>query len=298
MTEILIVDDEFGIRNILSEILIDNNYRIATAASADEARKLVAERHFDLVLLDIWMPGTDGLTLLREWKYAGTLNFPVVIMSGHGSIEQANQAIEDGAMEFIEKPISLRILLDSIQRSLAKWAQRQRARAVEDQQQPKRGRKRRADIPRERMPVFEIKEYGLKLDYNRPFRDVLFEFERSYFRTVLMHIHQSMADLARHAGMERTHLYRKIRALGLDVDELRREARARAHEMTDATAKPTPPEKVQLVEPVGSGARSAPSTTTPRLRIGTKSSDPQLSNAIDFPTGSTLDPIYEPEDAK
>lgn len=291
MTEILIVDDEIGIRNILSEILIDNNYRIATAADADEARKLVAERHFDLVLLDIWMPGTDGLTLLKEWKYAGKLDFPVIIMSGHGSLEQASQALEDGAIEFIEKPISLRLLLDSIQRSLAKWAARQRALAQELQQN-KRPRRRRADLPRQRMPVFEIKEYGLRLDYNRPYRDVLYEFERSYFRSVLLHIHQSMADLARHAGMERTHLYRKIRALGLNMDELRKEARNRAEHALDvrsvSSAQSDEPE-VRVVRPTADPESLQPS---PSGRSSSKSTAPSRADAIEFPTGSTLDNIY------
>ena len=71
MTEILIVDDELGIRNILSEILVESGYRVATAANANEARAKVAERQYDLVLLDIWMPDTDGLALLREWKDGG-----------------------------------------------------------------------------------------------------------------------------------------------------------------------------------------------------------------------------------
>lgn len=288
MTEILIVDDEVGIRKILSEILIENNYRIAAAADADEARKLVAERHFDLVLLDIWMPGTDGLTLLKEWKYAGKLNFPVIIMSGHGSLEQASQALEDGAVEFIEKPISLKLLLDSIQRSLAKWAMRLRARAEEEQN--RRTRRRRGDLPLQHMPVFEIKEYGLTLDYNRPYREVLFEFERSYFRSVLMHTHQSMADLARHAGMERTHLYRKIRALGLNMDELRKEARNRAEraQVARTPAKSDEPE-VQVVKPT---IPAVEPQASPTGRGSSKSTDPLRANAIEFPTGSTLDHIY------
>lgn len=284
MTEILIVDDEIGIRKILSEILIENNYRIAAAADADEARKLVAERHFDLVLLDIWMPGMDGLTLLKEWKYAGRLDFPVIIMSGHGSLEQANQALENGAIEFIEKPISLRLLLDSIQRSLAKWAMLQRARAEE--QQNKRAR-RRSDLPRLRMPVFEIKEYGLTLDFNRPYREVLFEFERAYFRSVLMHIHQSMADLARHAGMERTHLYRKLRALDLNIDELRKEARSRAERTGGSRASAQSGNtEVRVVRPLDGPEVSLPPAGS---RAASKSTDPERASAIGLPTGSTLD---------
>ena len=81
MTDILIVDDELGIRNILSEILGEQGYRVATAANVAEAKKAVTGRHYDLILLDIWMPDGDGLTLLREWKYSGALTFPVIVMA-------------------------------------------------------------------------------------------------------------------------------------------------------------------------------------------------------------------------
>ena len=126
MTDILIVDDELGIRNILSEILGEQGYRVATAANVAEAKKAVTGRHYDLILLDIWMPDGDGLTLLREWKYSGALTFPVIVMSGHGSLDHAKRAIEDGAIDFIEKPISLKLLLSGIKNGLAKWSDRQK----------------------------------------------------------------------------------------------------------------------------------------------------------------------------
>ncbi|MDO5530396.1 response regulator [Sutterella sp.] len=267
MTEILIVDDELGIRNILSEILVDSNYRVATAANATEARDLVASRQFDLVLLDIWMPDTDGLTLLREWKYAGQLNFPVIVMSGHGSIEHAKRALEDGAVDFIEKPISLKRLLSAIPDGISRWETARREQAASEELDGRRTRRtKRTASQRQRLPSFEIPEYGLTLDFNRPFRDVLFEFERAYFRTVLMHLDQSMADLSRHAGMERTHLYRKVRALGLDVEALREEARRNPQSVPASTTETEP-------------TRIAASTVT------------SSGSTLDFPTGSTLDVI-------
>lgn len=225
MTEILIVDDELGIRNILSEILADSGYVICTAADASEARERVAQHHFDLVLLDIWMPGTDGLTLLREWRYSGKLDFPVIVMSGHGSIDHAKRAIDDGAVDFIEKPISLKRLLSAIQDGLTRWAALQATKSQNTSERKGRtGRRRNNDRQPEHLPVFEVPAFNFTIDFNRPIRDVLIEIERAYFRTVLSHVDHSMSDLARHAGLERTHLYRKLRALGLDVENMRRDA--------------------------------------------------------------------------
>ena len=141
MTDILIVDDELGIRNILSEILGEQGYRVATAANVAEAKKAVTGRHYDLILLDIWMPDGDGLTLLREWKYSGALTFPVIVMSGHGSLDHAKRAIEDGAIDFIEKPISLKLLLSGIKNGLAKWSDRQK-QLDEDRTRDRRMRRR------------------------------------------------------------------------------------------------------------------------------------------------------------
>jgi DNA-binding NtrC family response regulator len=116
--EILIVDDEVGIRELLSEILQDEGYRVAVAGNASEARAYRARQQPSLVLLDIWMPDTDGVTLLREWTAAGALTMPVVMMSGHGTIETAVEATRIGAFDFLEKPIGLSKLLSTITRAL------------------------------------------------------------------------------------------------------------------------------------------------------------------------------------
>ena len=116
--EILIVDDEVGIRELLSEILQDEGYRVSVAENATAARAYRLRQQPALVLLDIWMPDTDGVTLLREWAAAGQLTMPVVMMSGHGTIETAVEATKIGAFDFLEKPVGLQKLLGTVSRAL------------------------------------------------------------------------------------------------------------------------------------------------------------------------------------
>jgi DNA-binding NtrC family response regulator len=118
MAIILVVDDEVGIRELLSEILIDEGYDVRLAENATAARRVRNELRPDLVLLDIWMPDTDGISLLKEWHAGGHLNMPVVMMSGHGTIDTAVEATRFGAFDFLEKPIALQKLLGSVQKAL------------------------------------------------------------------------------------------------------------------------------------------------------------------------------------
>jgi len=118
---ILVVDDEPDIRNLLQEILQDEGYSVDTAESGEEARRSRRARRPDLVLLDIWMPGIDGISLLREWADEGSLTTPVIMMSGHGSVETAVEATRLGAYDFIEKPLSLAKLLVTVQRALERY---------------------------------------------------------------------------------------------------------------------------------------------------------------------------------
>ena len=117
-TDILIVDDEIGIREVLQETLEDEGYTVAVAENAEEARKLRIKTRPSLVLLDIWMPDSDGITLLKEWATNGLLTMPVVMMSGHGSIDTAVEATKIGALDFLEKPIPLQKLLQTVERAL------------------------------------------------------------------------------------------------------------------------------------------------------------------------------------
>ncbi len=118
MQQILVVDDEIGIRELLSEILSEEGYQVRLAENASEARAYRSRTRPDLVLLDIWMPDTDGITLLKEWASAGLLTMPVVMMSGHGTIDTAVQATRIGAYDFLEKPIALQKLLATVGRAL------------------------------------------------------------------------------------------------------------------------------------------------------------------------------------
>jgi two-component system nitrogen regulation response regulator NtrX len=116
---IMVVDDEPEIRRLVQEILEDEHYRVATTDSAEGAREMFRKHRPDLVLLDIWMPGTDGITLLKEWSADGRADVPVVMMSGHGTVETAVEATRLGAYDFIEKPVSMAKLLVTVDRALA-----------------------------------------------------------------------------------------------------------------------------------------------------------------------------------
>jgi two-component system, NtrC family, nitrogen regulation response regulator NtrX len=118
MAQILVVDDEIGIRELLSEILADEGHGVWLAENATVARKVRSEKRPDLVLLDIWMPDTDGISLLKEWSGAGLLTMPVVMMSGHGTIDTAVESTRYGAVDFLEKPIALQKLLATVKKAL------------------------------------------------------------------------------------------------------------------------------------------------------------------------------------
>jgi len=118
MAKILIIDDEADIRATLREVLEDEGHEVQLASNATEARSYYNHSSPDITLLDIWMPDTDGITLLREWSSQGSLNCPVVIMSGHGTIDTAIEATRLGAIDYLEKPLSLAKLLQVVQKAL------------------------------------------------------------------------------------------------------------------------------------------------------------------------------------
>src|SRR5678815_6118264 len=120
MATILVVDDELGIRALLSEILADEGHTIELAENAAQARACRERIRPDLVLLDIWMPDVDGISLLKEWGSTAQLTMPVIMMSGHGTIDTAVEATKFGAMAFLEKPITLQKLLRAVEQGLAK----------------------------------------------------------------------------------------------------------------------------------------------------------------------------------
>ncbi|MEO8166313.1 MAG: sigma-54 dependent transcriptional regulator, partial [Betaproteobacteria bacterium] len=130
MSQILVVDDEVGIRELLSEILGDEGHQVRLAQNAGEARQIRGRLRPDLVLLDIWMPDTDGITLLKEWAGTGQLTMPVVMMSGHGTIDTAVEATRLGAFAFLEKPIALQKLLSTVGTALRQGLLKGNATAV------------------------------------------------------------------------------------------------------------------------------------------------------------------------
>jgi len=162
--QILVVDDEVGIRELLFEILRDEGYGVRLAENAQTARSARKEMRPDLVLLDIWMPDTDGITLLKEWAGSGQLTMPVVMMSGHGTIDSAVEATRIGAFDFLEKPISLPKLLATVGKALAggralpktelTLANLGRARVVQELRQ------RLDQVARLRTPVLLVGEAG------------------------------------------------------------------------------------------------------------------------------------------
>ena len=116
--KILVVDDEIGIRELLTEILTDEGYAVVAAADAEEAWSIRTREQFSLILLDIWMPDKDGLTLLKQWQDAGLLGIPIVVMSGHATINTAVEAMKLGALEVLEKPIATNRLLATVEKSV------------------------------------------------------------------------------------------------------------------------------------------------------------------------------------
>ena len=114
---ILIIDDEPSIRDVVHDVLEDEGYKVFTAANADAANAIYEEHQLDAILLDIWMPDTDGITLLKSWADTG-LKAPVVMISGHGTVDTAVEAVRHGAYDFLEKPLSTARLLVTIKRAL------------------------------------------------------------------------------------------------------------------------------------------------------------------------------------
>ena len=218
MANILVVDDEHGIRDLLSEILNDEGHAVELAENAAQARAARLRERPDLVLLDIWMPDTDGVTLLKEWASTGLLTMPVIMMSGHATIETAVEATKIGAMAFLEKPVTLQKLLNSVEQGLTKsLAQQRDPRLLRATQMSPLGEAVSAAADENQIPVA-----SQAFDLDRPLREAKDDFERSYFEFHLAKELGSMTRVADKSGLERTHLYRKLKQLGVDVVRVKR----------------------------------------------------------------------------
>ncbi len=265
MAEILVVDDEIGIRELLSEILGDEGHSVLLAESAQQARQAREENPVDLVLLDIWMPDTDGVTLLKEWASCGKLTMPVIMMSGHATIDTAVEATRIGALDFLEKPITLQKLLKAVETGLQRGrgndargaapgsvAAQMRTVSTAYQTSARIGVVAPGGHPQPSMTLVHPAPAGGTVDgvaygaahpgghagvvdvaapagatpghvalrelpLDLPLREARDSFERAYFEHHLTREHGSMTRVAERTGLERTHLYRKLKQLGIDL---------------------------------------------------------------------------------
>lgn len=221
MANILVVDDELGIRDLLSEILNDEGHNVELAENAAEARVARQQSQPDLVLLDIWMPDTDGVSLLKEWAATGVLTMPVIMMSGHATIDTAVEATRIGAHAFLEKPITLQKLLKAVEQALTRNDSRKTI-SIPTLQTNLEGlvapTEPLVSVPGSFMPVSQLGPQAQQtFDLDMPLREARDGFEKAYFEFHLAQEGGSMTRVAEQTGLERTHLYRKLKQLGVDL---------------------------------------------------------------------------------
>jgi DNA-binding NtrC family response regulator len=234
MANILVVDDEMGIRELLNEILSDEGHVVYSAENAQQARFIREQIQPDLVLLDIWMPDTDGVTLLKEWSKQGQLTMPVVMMSGHATIDTAVEATRIGASNFLEKPVALQKLLKTVAQALERAPSKDQT--VSAGQVTTKSNKDFSTAPIVQVqqvtttPTVSngMRELGAESSitmghFDLPLREARDIFEKAYFEYHLKQTNGSMTRVSEQTGLERTHLYRKLKALGIDVTKNRPE---------------------------------------------------------------------------
>jgi len=223
MANILVVDDELGIRDLLWEILNDEGHTVEVAENAAQARVARQRERPDLVLLDIWMPDTDGVTLLKEWSTTGLLTMPVIMMSGHATIDTAVAATKIGAQAFLEKPITLQKLLKAVEQGLVRNTPQPATPSLAGGLPPAAGGETPAGLGQ---PLMASVESGPQAQQNfqldKPLREARDEFEKAYFEYHLARESGSMTRVAEKTGLERTHLYRKLKQLGVDLSRGKR----------------------------------------------------------------------------
>ena len=231
MSTILVVDDELGIRALLSEILSDEGHTVELAENAAQARACRERARPDLVLLDIWMPDVDGITLLKEWRGQSLLTMPVIMMSGHGTVDTAAEATRYGAVAFLEKPITLQKLLKAVEHALFPAAARAAGSGAGSNLASSGSR---SAAPTSHPPLLVMPPVGPSaqqtFDLDRPLREARDAFEKSYFEFHLAKEAGSMTRVADKTGLERTHLYRKLKQLGVDLSRGKRPAASPATE--------------------------------------------------------------------
>ncbi|AWD32714.1 Sporulation initiation phosphotransferase F [Candidatus Kinetoplastibacterium sorsogonicusi] len=222
MARILVVDDEIGIRELLSEILYDEGYTVEKAENAAQAREIRSRFRPNLVLLDIWMPDTDGVSLLKEWKSQGLLDMPVIMMSGHATIDTAVEATRIGAVDFLEKPITLQKLLSTVSNCLKKLPIMRSGSNILRSMNNNNSTindKELNNIQSELKITMNGSIGSISLE--QPLREARDAFERIYFEYHLLRDKNSMTKVSERTGLERTHLYRKLKQLGIESSRKR-----------------------------------------------------------------------------
>lgn len=184
--KILIIDDEQINAETIMDTLEDVNYQVSLAANAQEAKSIIEDQTFDLVMMDVWMPGQDGMSLLEEWIQSG-FSTPIVMMSGHAEHKDVIKAIKLGAVDFLKKP--LHDILPLVRKLLSE-------RVIKSNGNPITG-----------------------IDFNVPLKVARNIFEREYFNHHLQENNYNIATVATLAGLERTTLYRKLKDLGIDKNK-------------------------------------------------------------------------------
>ena len=253
MANILVVDDELGIRDLLSEILNDEGHTVELAENAAQARAARNAARPDLVLLDIWMPDTDGVSLLKEWAATSLLTMPVIMMSGHATIDTAVEATRIGAQAFLEKPITMQKLLKAIEQGLLRNQSPKPmlggmpnagssvvsmgglggvhsngnhllvgASMSDLQLQQRIGASPASGMPMQPGELSTGPQSRQSFDLDKPLREARDGFERCYFEFHLVQEGGSMTRVAEKTGLERTHLYRKLKQLGVDLSRGKR----------------------------------------------------------------------------
>ena len=200
---VLVVDDEVGIRTLFSEILADEGFQVYVAENGAKADELMKKRDPDVVLLDIWLPDTDGMSLLKSWAQQGIPPCPIIMISGHASIDMAVEATKVGAFTFLEKPVSMKNLISTVQ-SAVRVSARQKVMA-----------KSYSRIAQS-SPAAAEPAHGVAIDFSLPLRQAREQFEKAYFAYLLEKFKGNISKVAQHAQVDRTNLYRKLEALGID----------------------------------------------------------------------------------
>ena len=225
MANILVVDDELGIRDLLCEILNDEGHTVEVAENAAQARAARLRERPDLVLLDIWMPDMDGVTLLKEWSATGLLSMPVIMMSGHATIDTAVEATRIGALAFLEKPITLQKLLKAVEQGLVRGSLRRLTTPPASAVSARSVGLVTAGNMTENL-IHAVVDVGPQSTQSfmldKPLREGRDEYEKAYFEFHLAKENGSMTRVAEKTGLERTHLYRKLKQLGVDLSRGKR----------------------------------------------------------------------------